>query len=197
MEELTHRFEMLKKHHTKTLLDAIANGLVDLPVVPFLLEVTKCNDIYSSSSCSGRILLLSTDKQENKKQSDFFARYHRTVLFEEIKRDIDAFQQGYLWLKVEPFIFHFAARDYGLAKSILDFCRANGLKRAGLISCKEGRFVCEVTNTSYLSLPVKVDTKQLISDEYLKHIVEISNQKLEANFKKLEYFEKRFLETFL
>ena len=190
------RFNMLKKHHTQTLKDAIDKGFVDSPVIPFLLDVVNIPDIYTSSSCSGRIMLLHTDKEENKKFSEFENRYHRLVTFEEIKKDIESFKDGYLWLKVEPFIFHFATKDYNKAKDILDFCRDLGLKKAGIISAKDGRFTCEVTNTVFISTLVKMDDKQLVSDEYLQLLLEIANQKLDSNFKKLELFESSFLKKF-
>lgn len=190
------RFNMLKKHHTQTLKDAIDKGFVDSPVIPFLLDVVNIPDIYTSSSCSGRIMLLHTDKEENKKFSEFENRYHRLVTFEEIKKDIESFKDGYLWLKVEPFIFHFATKDYNKAKDILDFCRDLGLKKAGIISAKDGRFTCEVTNTVFISTLVKMDDKQLVSDAYLQLLIEIANQKLDSNFKKLELFESSFLKKF-
>lgn len=190
------RFEMLKKHHTNTLLSAIDQGFVDPLVIPFLLEIVKIPDIYTSSSCSGRFLLLAGDKDENKKVSSFQNKFHRLVNFEEIKEELNNFSSGYLWLKVEPFIFHFATKDYDKAKEILDFCRENGLKKAGIISAKEGRFTCEVTNTVYISTLVKVDDKQVISEEYLKLIIEIANEKLSSNFLKLKNFENCFLEKF-
>jgi tRNA wybutosine-synthesizing protein 3 len=158
--------------------------------------VVNIPDIYTSSSCSGRIMLLHTDKEENKKFSEFENRYHRLVTFEEIKKDIESFKDGYLWLKVEPFIFHFATKDYNKAKEILDFCRDLGLKKAGIISAKDGRFTCEVTNTVFISTLVKMDDKQLVSDEYLQLLLEIANQKLDSNFKKLELFESSFLKKF-
>lgn len=191
------RFAMLKKHHTQTLKDAISKDLVDAPVIPFLLKVVEIPDIYTSSSCSGRLMLLAGDEDENKKVSGFVNRYHRLVTFEEIKRDIDNFNTGYLWLKVEPFIFHFATKDYNKAKEILDFCREQGLKKAGIISAKEGRFTCEVTHTVFMSILVKIDTKQLVSEDYLKIVVDIANKKLATNFKKLEAFENAFLKKFL
>jgi tRNA wybutosine-synthesizing protein 3 len=190
------KFAMLKKHHTQTLKDAISKDLADSLVIPFLLEVTEIPDIYTSSSCSGRLLLLGGDEDENKKVSGFVSRYHRIVTYEELKKDISNFNIGYLWLKVEPFIFHFATKDYDKAKEILDFCREQGLKKAGIISAKEGRFTCEVTHTVFMSTLIKIDKNQLISDDYLKVIVDIANKKLEHNFKKLKEFEDAFLKKF-
>jgi len=190
------KFAMLKKHHTQTLKDAISKDQVDSPIIPFLLKIIEIPDIYTSSSCSGRLLLLGGDEEENKKVSGFVSRYHRAVTYDEIKKDVSNFNIGYLWFKVEPFIFHFATKDYDKAKEILDFCREQGLKKAGIISAKEGRFTCEVTHTVFMSTLIKIDKNQLISEDYLKVIVDIANKKLETNFKKLKEFEEKFLKKF-
>jgi tRNA(Phe) wybutosine-synthesizing methylase Tyw3 len=47
-----------------------------------------------------------------------------------------------------------------------------------------------------MSIPIKSDNQLLISDKYLKYIVNKANRKLELNFERLEKFEKFFLETF-
>lgn len=190
------KFAMLKKHHTQTLKAAISKDQVDSPIIPFLLKIIEIPDIYTSSSCSGRLLLLGGDEEENKKVSGFVSRYHRAVTYDEIKKDVSNFNIGYLWFKVEPFIFHFATKDYDKAKEILDFCREQGLKKAGIISAKEGRFTCEVTHTVFMSTLIKIDKNQLISEDYLKVIVDIANKKLETNFKKLKEFEEKFLKKF-
>ncbi|MFH0906626.1 MAG: hypothetical protein V1824_04805 [archaeon] len=194
---INQRFNMLKLHHTNTLKEAIDTKVVDEPIIPFLLEITKIPNIFTSSSCCGRVMLLISDEFENKKYSHFLERYHRLVNFEEIKEAISSSSKGEAWFKVEPFIFHFGCKDYKTAKKILLFARDFGLKKSGIINVKRGRYVIEVNNTSFISTIVKIDSKQLISDDYLKVLVDKANTKLDLNFKKLKDFEKKFLDEFL
>lgn len=197
-EMIDTRFEMLKKHHTQTLNDAISNGLVDKPIISFLEKVTKIPTMFTSSSCCGRIMLLIGDEEENKKHSSFLKKFHETVSFEDLKKELTNLPNtGVVWLKVEPFIFHFGLKDYSSAKALLDFCRSFGLKKAGIISAREGKFTCEVTNTVYLSTVLAKDGEILVSEEYLAILLDIANKKLENNFKKLELFTSSFLSSFL
>jgi tRNA wybutosine-synthesizing protein 3 len=196
-EMIDARFEMLKKHHTQTLNDAISNGLVDKPIISFLEKITEIPTMFTSSSCSGRIMLLIGDEDENKKNSSFLKKFHERVSLKEIKEQLANLPSGgVVWLKAEPFIFHFGLKDYFSAKALLDFCRSFGLKKAGIISAKEGKFTCEVTNTVYLSTVLAKDGKILVSEEYLSLLVDIANQKLENNFKKLDLFISSFLSFF-
>ena len=189
-------FANIKTHHTQTLKDAIKEKKVDEDIIPFLLEITKLKDIFTSSSCSGRIVLLSSDINENKKYTSFHKRFHRKVEYEELIKEINSFSKGYLWLKVEPFIFHFGVKDLDFASKLLSFLRDFGLKRAAIISTRPGKIIVEATNTVFLSTLIKKDNNLLVSEEYLKEIVFIANNKFEDNEKKRKKFESEFIKHF-
>jgi len=191
------RFKMLKKHHTQTLQDAIDNKKADELIIPFLLEVTKIPDIFTSSSCAGRIMLLSTDEYENKKVSSFHKRYHRLITFEELKTDLNESTDTDIWFKMEPFIFHFVTKYFEKARDILSFCQSFGLKKAGIITAKDGKFILEVTSTQYLALPLKVKDEIIVSDSYLELLVDRANKKLTINYDRLKRFEIEFLAKYL
>lgn len=197
IQNLTNsRFEMVKKHHTETLLKAIKEEKADEPIVPFLKKIIDIPYIFTSSSCCGRILLLSSDITENKKYSFFHKKFHRLISFNEFIEAINNSKENYLWLKVEPFIFHIGCKDYSTAERILQFCRNFGLKKAGIISAKEGKFILEVTNTVFMSTLIKKDNDLLVSEKYLEEVLKLANHKLDQNFKKLKEFENSFLEEF-
>lgn len=196
-QEIDTRFEMLKQHHTKTLDDAIDNGLVDTPIIDFLTEIKKLPNIFTSSSCSGRIMLLIGDEDENKQNSSFLKKFHNTITLSDLTQELNNLpDSGLVWLKVEPFIFHFGLKDYDSAKDLLNFCRDFGLKKAGIISARDGKFTCEVTNTVYLSTVIAKNGVLLIDEKYLSLLVDIANQKLENNFEKLKRFISDFLKKY-
>jgi tRNA wybutosine-synthesizing protein 3 len=192
----TITFENIKKHHAQTLQDAIDNKQADKDIIPFLLEITKIKDLFTSSSCSGRIVLLSSDVTENKKYTSFHKKYHQEVNFNDFLDQVNNFNEGYLWLKVEPFILHIGVKDINKATQILSFCRNFGLKRASIISTKLGKIIVEATNTVFLSTLIKKNNVLLVSKEYLQEIIKIANQKLKDNEIKRKNFEKSFLEYF-
>jgi len=190
------RYSMVKKYHTETLMKAIDEHKADKMIIPFLLDIVKIPSIFTSSSCAGRLMLLSTDDTENKKNSSFYKRYHRLVTFEEVQNDILNFKGNELWLKVESFIFHFGAQNYSKAKELLIFAQTFGLKKAGIITAKDGKYIVEMSFTQYMSLPVVHNSEVVVSEDYLKLIINKGNEKLKLNYKKLESFEKEFLKRF-
>jgi len=193
---MNQKYEMVKKHHTETLLEAIETKKVDEILIPFLLEVTKIPDVFTSSSCAGRIMLLSTDEYENKRVSSFHKKYHRKTTFDELKKDLDSSNERDIWFKMEPFIFHFGCKDYDKAKELLSFSQEFGLKKAGIIAAHDGKYILEVTSTQYMALPLKENDSMLVSDDYLKFIIDRANKKIDVNFERLERFSKLFLEKF-
>jgi len=191
------RFSMTKAHHKETLQKAILEKKVDEMLIPFLTEVTKIPDIFTSSSCAGRIMLLSTDEMEDKAVSHFHKRYHRTITFNELKKDLEEdTKDADIWFKVEPFIFHFGVKDYNKAKDILKFCSEFGLKKAGIITPKDGKYIIEATATQYMALPLKINNQLLVDDTYLNFILDRGNKKLTYNYELLDKFEKEFLKKF-
>lgn len=195
-QSINKKYSMLKKHHTNTLLKAIEEKKVDDKLVSFLLKIKNIKNIFTSSSCAGRIMLLSTDENENKKISSFHKKYHRQVLFKEIKEDLEKDTNNDIWLKTEPFIFHFGCKDYDTAKEILSFCQEFGLKKAGIITAKEGKYILEVTSTQYMALPLKEKNKILVTDSYLDFIINRANKKLKLNYERLDLFSKTFINKF-
>ncbi len=194
---IDQRFTMTKKHHKETLQKAIDDKKVDEILIPFLNEVTKIPDIFTSSSCAGRIMLLSTDELEDKEVSHFHKRYHRTITFDELKKDLqEDTKEMDIWFKVEPFIFHFGTKDYEKAKEVLRFCSEFGLKKAGIITSKDGKYIIEATATQYMALPLKANNKLLVDEDYLHFILDRGNKKLKINYEILDRFEKEFLKKF-
>jgi len=194
---ISQRFDMTKKHHKATLQKAIEEKKVDEILIPFLLKIADIPDIFTSSSCAGRIMLLSTDEHEDKEVSHFHKRYHRTINFNELKSALEEdTKEMDIWFKVEPFIFHFGTKDYDKAKEVLKFCAEFGLKKAGIITAKDGKFIIEATATQYMALPLKVNNKVLVDETYLHFILDRGNKKLEANYSLLDKFEKEFVKKF-
>jgi tRNA(Phe) wybutosine-synthesizing methylase Tyw3 len=101
-----------------------------------------------------------------------------------------------IWFKVEPFIFHFGTKDYEKAKEVLKFCSEFGLKKAGIITPKDGKYIIEATSTQYMALPLKTNNKILVDDDYLHLILDRGNKKLERNYEILDRFEMEFLKKF-
>jgi tRNA wybutosine-synthesizing protein 3 len=186
---------MVKESKRNTFLDAKNSGKIDAKFVPFCSTVSKTKNFFTSSSCSGRIVLLSLDKSESKKEGAFFRKWHRKVKVKEILSAIKSFDGQSLWLKQEPIILHMGTDSLENAKKIFDLCVAAGIKRCGIITFSDEKFIVEVLGSQMTSIPIK-DKKFEVSEDYIKFVVPKLNEKFEKNdatLKKLTKLASKFL----
>ncbi len=179
-------WESFRKRTLEKYREALEQGAVDPPIVK-LLEIVNANpDYVTTSSCSGRIVLLATGKRERKGESFFYRKWHRPVMADEVWTAIMNFSgKMRLWFKVDPFIVHISARDLAAAELLVKMARVAGIKIAGIISMDERRAVVEIRGIDTMALPVW-DGRVLISREYGEYIVREANRKITRNIERLE-----------
>src|SRR3989344_852408 len=187
---LEKRFEMVKEHHKKTFEDAAINGKMDPQLVSLCRFIASTKQFFTSSSCSGRIVLLKVNAEESKQESAFHRKWHSTVSADEVWNALEEKTKHERWLKQEPLILHIGAESIEGAKKILEIMRKCGIKRGGIMVAKKGKFLLEIVGTQRMSLPVKKDDKILISRGHLEFVVEKANRKLEKNYGTLGKFEE-------
>ena len=143
----------------------------------------------TTSSCSGRFVLLEFNIETSKKEAKFYKRWHRTVTAEEVELALSEYPETKnlpLWFKVEPFIFHVAAKDLNTAKKFLETVRKIGIKRGGIQTVSANKIMIEIQGTGYMAIPTWA-----INGEWTK-VIDIGNEILERNFKMLKKMEKVF-----
>ncbi|MEI7961420.1 MAG: hypothetical protein WCI04_03715 [archaeon] len=190
------RFLMTKKHHLKTYAEAKKMGRMDNDFILLCDYISKTKNYFTSSSCAGRIALISLGKDETKQESAFYRKWHRTVTNKEVIEAINEFKGKILWLKQEPFILHLGTNTLDNARKLLTFCEAAGIKRAGIKVAKEGRFLVEMLGTQNIDLPI-IDGKNKIDEKFLKYFLKKSNEKFEKNhllINKMERLAKKMLD---
>ena len=188
------RFKMVKERHRQTLQTALKQKKVDRQAISLCLFLEKTKNYFTSSTCSGRIVLLKVNKQETKQDSAFIAKWHSATTIEKIWTALLGKTTGEIWFKQEPFILHIGCMDFENAKSLLQIAKECGIKRAGINSAKEGKFMLELIGAQNIAFPVKKSGKILFEKKQLKYIVKRANEKLEKNYAMLEKFEKKCVE---
>ncbi len=183
------RFEMVKKRHFETLKKAEEKGLVDKEMIPLCDCIAETKNYFTSSGCSGRILLLGmTDR--TKKNSYFHRKWHGKTKFKDVLEALREETKGEIWLKAESFIIHIGTNNLTNARKILALKNKTGMKRGGIIVAKDGKFIVELIGTDEFSLPLKKRKEIIVSGEYLKEIVREANRKIERNYRRVKEFER-------
>lgn len=169
-------------------LDKSNIGSWDRKIISLCKKLNLKKDFYTTSSCAGRIILLVDSE---KKAPDLFLYVsHDKISFKTFKKKLEGIKNKNVNFKQEPCGLHIACRTLEEAQILLDKARKVGWKKSGIISSKK-RFIIEMFGTNKLEFPIIKDGKILISEEFLKEIVKVSNKNLEKSWKQIDNLEKQ------
>lgn len=164
---------------------------IDKAILPLVRIINSKSFFYTTSSCSGRIILM---KETGKKQENaFLFRTHEKNTLKEIKKAIDSAAKKYkgtIYLKHEPCIMHVACRNLEMAIKLVSVARSAGWKKSGVFSIKKDKVMCELVSTEILSAPVMNKGEMIVSDKYLKILVNECNNKLMRTRTKIKKLER-------
>jgi len=168
-------------------------GNWDLKVISLCKIINLSPDFYTTSSCSGRIILIL---DRDKKQKNLFLWVsHEKVGVKNFFLELDKIKMKDVRFKVEPFILHVACRNLDFSKEFLDLCSSVGFK-AGLI-CVEKNFIVEVRGSQKIEFPIINNFEVLVDEKFIGIVLKKSNDILIKNWQKIKnleiMFEKRFL----
>ncbi|MEM4257094.1 MAG: hypothetical protein QXD98_01915 [Candidatus Diapherotrites archaeon] len=185
------RFAMLKKRHSETFETALRQGKVDPQIVSLCEFVKSTKNYFTSSSCSGRILLI--EKLGVRKIDNFFHRkWHREISKSELLEALDVQTFGELWFRVDPFILHLGCVDLESAVIALNAMKKAGVKRGGIIVAEPEKFLIEFQGTNVMSFPIKVNEVLLANDLLIDNLVLKANALLVENYRRLARLEFEF-----
>lgn len=162
-------------------------GEWDKKIAGLCNKINKKKNYYTTSSCSGRVVLLkfSEEKQENA----FLFRTHGKISFKKLKKALDGIDyKGIVEFQQTTCILHVACETIEYAQEIVNKAKLAGWKRSGIMGGK--RNMVELHSTESMSFPIMNNEKILVDDEYLKLAVSIANRKLERTWEKIERLRK-------
>ncbi len=182
-------FEFLKKGQFRK-LDKSDEGHIDMAILPLLKKINSKKDYYTTSSCSGRIVLIKG--KEQKQKNLFLFKTHDKIGFSELKKELRNAVKGYndlIYFKMESCILHAACSTLQKAQELLDRAKLAGWKKTGIITFGR-RIVCEIASTEKLEMPIANKGKILADDSLLRIIMKEANKKLARTWQKIKKLEK-------
>lgn len=183
---------IFRKNNQLKKIDKSLKGHIDKRIEKLCDSINKTNNYYTTSSCSGRIVLLKARKE---KTGDLFIRtWHDEVSFKDFKLELEKINSKELiYFKQEPCIIHVACRKLEDAQKLINLAMKAGWKRNGIIA-SDKRFVAELNSTEKLEFPI-FKNKILFDEIYLKLIVSEANKKLNESWEKIERIERELINT--
>ncbi|MBU0894160.1 MAG: hypothetical protein KKF48_01215 [Nanoarchaeota archaeon] len=167
-------------------VDKSSKGHYDKKIITLCEKINKKDNYYTTSSCSGRVVIIKDKKKKEKGVFVFVS--HDLVGVKELKKVLEDKDEN-LKFKQEPCILHVACRDLENALELLKKAQLAGWKRSGVISSK-GKFVCELLSTEKLELPFAQKGKLLFDSTYLEILIKKANENLKKTWLKIEMLGK-------
>jgi len=174
----------------KQLEQAKKDGKADEDAYPLLDLINSKENMYTTSSCAGRICLLETTRQGSKKDARLLERWHREITIEDLKNALEKHAKTVAYLQSECPILHVVTNEEKTAEKLVKTGLELGFKRSGIKNLKEGRILVEICSSEFMETPLAEDGKLRVNGDYLKFIVDIANIKFRRGREKLKKLEE-------
>ncbi|WP_048055286.1 hypothetical protein [Pyrococcus sp. NA2] len=188
--KFTENFERAKKEALLSLEIALRRGEVDEDVIPLLEKINSKPNYFTTSSCSGRISVMEMPNFGDKVNAKWLGKWHREVSLEEVLKAIEKHKEGQLWLLVRSPILHVGARTLEDAVRLVNLAVSSGFKYSNIKSISDRKLIVEIRSTERLDVFLGENGKVLVSQEYIKKVVEIANSQLRRFKEKLKRLEE-------
>ena len=187
-------------------LDLSRKGSIDAPILNLTEYINNNPDMFTLSSCSGRIVILREAEAGTsgvrKSGCDWLVVSHDTMQFDSQVRNIlsdrDQHLKGCVVLKFEPFVLHVQCRDISSARRVCCAATGSGFRNSGItLGKKNGKIVMAVRSTHGLEVPLTDDDgADLVSEDFIRFVVNKANHKMGENFKRIKKFERELASEF-
>ncbi|ETV77774.1 hypothetical protein, variant [Aphanomyces astaci] len=184
-------------HKLQEVIDKSPKGSVDAPIVDMITRLNAHPNYVTCSSCSGRIAVFcgvaQTPHDEDShlitKGGKWLVSSHAPVTYDEFTSSVLADPtslQGMVIFKHEPFIMHVQCRDEESAKALLQVGLACGFRESGVVLGNKRTMVAIRTTANAMEIPIALQGQLMVTDAYLRWILDIANQKFHANRSKTD-----------
>ncbi|MEA3558331.1 MAG: hypothetical protein U9R75_03665 [Candidatus Thermoplasmatota archaeon] len=143
--------------------EALSQNLVDEDVAPLLVSINNIEELVTTSSCSGRVQVISLPGPGDKRRSKVLGKWHRPVSDREVMDSISSWDgEGELHFLVQPLLIHIRCRDLVSAVKLRNLGHGMGLKFSTIRSLKLDKrgdplrwgTVVELLGTERIEVPV-------------------------------------------
>lgn len=177
-------FELDKKN-TLGKIDKSQKGKIDSDIKELIDLINSKEDYYTTSSCSGRIVVIEIPESGRKDEARWLLVKHGEVKVREIKDSLQSDKD--VWLKQEGMILHVCCKNIEAAEKLINTSKNTGFKRTGMITVNK-RYIVEIVSTENVSTILSKKGKVLVDDNYLSVLVEECNDKIRKNKEKIDKF---------
>ena len=167
-------------------IDKSRKQKIDEKIKSLVDHINSLDNYYTTSSCSGRMLIIARD-QGDKKDARWLFSSHDDVSFDDILDTLKDLPKKPVWFKQEPFILHLCCKTIQDAGLLLQKARDSGIKRAGIISIGR-KIIVEIIGTGRIEAIIADKGELLVNGGYIKRLVYEADKKMKGNLETLRGF---------
>ncbi len=154
-------------------------GYLDEDLLPVLILFNLDRNIYTMSSCSGRITLSDSTYPWSREETSIVFKKHSIVDVDEVERLYNVKIVRRLWLNVTGPIIHLSTNSLEYALEVLRIAREAGYKHSGILSINPLKGVLlELTTGIWMSQLLRLPSTDIVEREKLRDVVEVANNVL-------------------
>lgn len=185
-------------------VDKSRKGSVDEPIKDLVELINHHEDLYTTSSCSGRVSLfgeaLPTSKSNTKKGGKWIYSSHDPPKDQELSKAVSQFLEDTenkerLDLRFEPFILASECRNLEIGKELVQAGLESGFRESGLVVGND-RFTATIRSSSKMEIPVCQNGFCLVSSEYLEYLTSRIHERFKTNTAKIQRFHQAIMKLF-
>ncbi|OMO76800.1 tRNA transferase Trm5/Tyw2 [Corchorus capsularis] len=186
--------------------DKSPKGSLDTPIIPLINAINNHPSYFTTSSCSGRISILSQPKpsptvnnltKKKARGGTWLFITHDTadpdsvisLLFAD-SSELTPLSE--LVFRFEPLIIAVECRELNSAQNLVSLAISCGFRESGITSVSK-RVIVGIRCSIRMEVPLGDTQKLMVSKDYVRFLVEVANEKMEANRKRTEGFLRAFL----
>ena len=185
------------ENHRKSVLsksDKSFKQSVDAPVLQIVDMINACGKFLTTSSCSGRIMLINeADPSKRKNGAEFIFVSHDLVPEDEYHAILGRASTfgGNVFLKLEPLIIHVECESLELAVRLLHAAKLMGpLKHSCIVSATNNKFVVAIKGLAKLEIPIVYSGTVMTEPVQFSRFLSIANDRMRENFAAIEFLER-------
>ncbi|PHT48934.1 tRNA wybutosine-synthesizing protein 2/3/4 [Capsicum baccatum] len=170
--------------------DKSPKGNIDTPIIPLLNTINSHSSYFTTSSCSGRISILEQSKEKSKGGKWVFISHEKTEP-QVIKSLLFPLEYTHdncsLVFRFEPLIIAVECKDVEAAQFLVSLAIFSGFRESGITSVSK-RVIVAIRCSIRMEVPLGDSEKLMVDEKYVEYLVELANEKMEANRRRTDSF---------
>src|SRR3989344_3676604 len=127
--------------------DKSRKAIIDGKIRKLVSKINSLDGFFTTSSCSGRMLLFSIPKSNKKNEVQYLFASHKKIRHKDIKKILKTIItkiklkkiKNDVWFRMGAAILHVASNNMDSARRLLNAARDIGFRRSGIISLGKNR----------------------------------------------------------